>query len=642
MSFTRTVEQRAYDHLYDPVYTTPTTGLYRTTNPPVLAGAEPGNIVSGTGRHKYFKQPIVPHLHSVPPAVLLSAETGVDPMVPLEEEGINGSVSVGVQTKYRDGEAQTNPYTPGYFVAEGNANPEVLLLDGLTDEDGLQLGVKEVNMIEMSRAKRLLTLSLPPITDEASLELRKRLMEQQEVAEFQVRETEFDSMRQKRLAVLRLAIDERDAGNEFLAEQRVEALRQRCMEKRDKTLQRIQNRRILALRKLSKKRGQVMKEIPGGIGGRKRRDIIEEYADAASTVYAPVRREGQALDKGGGKFDVLTKTQELNSLDTLAAMESTIPKKLLNTVVAKPNKGKTVKNAKFRKELALTSDLQLMDTIIKDTVIKNMGGEGGEEEEELQVVQQSSPSWKTKVRRAERPATPRVTGEDDEGKDEREKEDIALLLLQRLLRGRAVQNTMYEGKERRIALITELRREGEEEIKSELEKRKEKVHSAAIDTIAGVTTSSLMDFFAKDLVRKEEKSRIEEIATKADKERGEREVVEGGRRQAEELQRGREDEAYRQVMRVHHAAASSYVEEIFGNAIDKIVERMVAKLASGAVSVAGETNVAGTGQALIGSFLEPAAANVAEKAAGDDDRLKAAAHDAVGGAVEDVTKYSAL
>lgn len=36
-------------------------------------------------------------------------------------------------------------------------------------------------------------------------------------------------------------------------------------------------------------------------------------------------------------------------------------------------------------------------------------------------------------------------------------EHLAVLLLQRLIRGRAVQNVMFEGKERRKELIRELR-----------------------------------------------------------------------------------------------------------------------------------------------------------------------------------------
>ena len=93
-----------------------------------------------------------------------------------------------------------------------------------------------INCHPIARDKRAMEASLPPITDEASLDIRKKIMEQQELREFKLREQEFDTMREKRLEVLRRAIDERDAGNEFLAEQRVEALRQRRMEDRDKAI----------------------------------------------------------------------------------------------------------------------------------------------------------------------------------------------------------------------------------------------------------------------------------------------------------------------------------------------------------------------------------------------------------------------
>ncbi|GMI34912.1 hypothetical protein TeGR_g11538 [Tetraparma gracilis] len=660
MAYTRTVEQRAYDHLYDPLYTTPTTGLYRTSNPPVRAAAAPGNDVSGTGRHRYFKQPVVPHLHAVKPEVLLAATSGADPLQASVVVDDRPTKSAAVQTQYRESEAQTNPYTPQYVVPAGAPDPEVLLLDGLTNEDGLKLGNREVSMIEMSRQKRLLTLSLPPITDEASLELRKRLMEAQEVSEFEAREREFDSMRDKRVAVLRAAIDERDAANEFLAEQRVEAVRQRRMEGRDKAVAAVQTRRVKALRKLAKERKKALRATPGGVGvaaGRAARDIIGEYADAASCVYAPVRRDGQALDKGGSRYDVAGRTAPLENLDALKGMEATIPRGHREARLVKPSKAKTVKNAADRKELALTSDLQLMDTIIRDAA--ESAREGGEGDTPPSDTPPSdtppssnaaappggSPSWKAKSasRRLERPATPRAPPQDEAAAAL----DRALLLVQRLLRGRAVQNTMYEGKERRTALIEELREEAaaeaaEDDATAKAARRAE-VHGAAVETIAGETSSALLDFFAKDLVRKEEKERIAAMAAAADAERARREVAEGGRRQAEELARGREDEAYRQIMRVHHAAARSYVEDLIGGALEKVVQDMVAQIARGgaAEAVGGRAAEEG-GRELVGSFLEPAAAVVAERAreGEEEGRFVAAAQDTLGGAVEDVTKHS--
>ena len=97
-------------------------------------------------------------------------------------------------------------------------------------------------------------------------------------------------------------------------------------------------------------------------------------------------------------------------------------------------------------------------------------------------------------------------------------------------------------------------------------------------------------------------------------------------------------------MRVHHAAATSYIDQCIGSAIEKIVEQLVGKIAAGVVDVLGATDVQATGQQLIGSFLEPAAAGIADKAQESeaDARLAAAAHDTLGGAMEDVTKYSSL
>lgn len=55
---------------------------------------------------------------------------------------------------------------------------------------GLPVGQREVEMLTHARAKRLLEASLPPFTDEASLALRKKLMEKQELAELGLRERE--------------------------------------------------------------------------------------------------------------------------------------------------------------------------------------------------------------------------------------------------------------------------------------------------------------------------------------------------------------------------------------------------------------------------------------------------------------------
>ena len=87
--------------------------------------------------------------------------------------------------------------------------------------------------------------------------------------------------------------------------------------------------------------------------------------------------------------------------------------------------------------------------------------------------QRLEPSWRHKQKRAERPPTPRVEESDDpsaaQGAVDGDVQGVvvpsaavserhtALLLLQQLVRGRAIQNLMYDGKEKRLELIRELR-----------------------------------------------------------------------------------------------------------------------------------------------------------------------------------------
>ena len=169
-------------------------------------------------------------------------------------------------------------------------------------------------MIENARQKRALEAALPPATDEASLTLRKKMMELQENRECDMRTGEMDKAHAERLAVLRSAIEERDQGNEFLAEQRVEALRLRRVEEKDRALAAIQSKRIKILRKLTKARA----DLPTGeLNGASKRDIINEYADFSSKVYAPTTRSGQHPDKHPGKFDVTGKVLPLESNENI-------------------------------------------------------------------------------------------------------------------------------------------------------------------------------------------------------------------------------------------------------------------------------------------------------------------------------------
>ena len=322
MSHTRTVESRPYDSVFDATFAGP---LAMQSDARVLSQMSQKTMVAGTSRYKYFRRPVLPRLNAIPPQILL-APTTQDPMLPISEPAEPAVKSVEVQTVYRESEAQTIPYTPNYIIPEGQ-DPEILLLKGLTYEKGLPMGASELDMIEHARAKRLLESNLPPFTDEAALELRKKLMEKQELKEFYFRESEIDNKRELRLKQLKQALIERDESNEFLAAQRVEAIRQINMENREKQLTKIRTKRIKVLRRLANARLKIDPILTES----GKRDIIDDYYDKASELYVPMKREGKELVIDSNLYDINKRTTPFNNLNNILELETSIPKRLLAT-----------------------------------------------------------------------------------------------------------------------------------------------------------------------------------------------------------------------------------------------------------------------------------------------------------------------
>ena len=146
-------------------------------------------------------------------------------------------------------------------------------------------------------------------------------------------------------------------------------------------------------------------------------------------------------------------------------------------------------------------------------------------------------------------------------KEKLEKEDDkkkAILLLQRLLRGRAKQNMMFEGKEKRLDLIAELRANEEWKQAAELEEEKiliqnyqERVLDGVAEALQADVISKTMDNLSKELVRLKQERRIQMMVMMAEKDRRKREADESGRRQAERIKSFREDVLYTELMSVH-------------------------------------------------------------------------------------------
>ena len=84
----------------------------------------------------------------------------------------------------------------------------------------------------------------------------------------------------------------------------------------------------------------------------------------------------------------------------------------------------------------------------------------------------------------------------------------AIIMLQRLVRGRATQNMMFEGKEKRLDLIAELRATEEwkqasdlEEEKAIIENYQERVLDGAAEALQADVIAKTLDHLSKELVR---------------------------------------------------------------------------------------------------------------------------------------------
>lgn len=550
-------------------------------------GTSSKTMVSGSERFKYFKRPIMPRVSAIPPQILLAPVSATDnnPLIPVEKIDDSTVKDVGVQTMYRESEAQTVPYTPEFIVPSGQ-EPELLLLKNLTYDNGLPLGKTEIEMIEYARLKRDMESNLPPFTDEASLILRKKLMEQQEMKEFKLRETEIDLKREIKLQEIHQALIEREETNEFMTSQRLENIRLNRMEEREVVLQKIRNKRIKALRRLAHQRNISDPVLSDGTG----RDIINDYFDKASKVYAPARREGQDVTSfQPAKYEIGSRTVPLDNVNNIISLEHSIPKRYLDEDTG--NEPLMAKTAPFKAkqkvggggrvaEMRLTSaasrairitkrDVEEMHQILVQKKLNAMttntsavGGTGGStpgfsrpHTNKTGVSSDNqhnttTPTSRTGTGKPEssmlaaliakkpkgRPVTPDFTYDrilkpieiiinpDEEEelppppidttnyelKNNLEFQN-SVILLQRLIRGRAVQNIMFEGKYRRIELISELKNADESEretkeassfeiMEEQNDMRQHYLKHSTVDMVAGSVSSNIINVLAQEKV----------------------------------------------------------------------------------------------------------------------------------------------
>ncbi|XP_067320156.1 cilia- and flagella-associated protein 91 [Anolis sagrei] len=514
--------------------------------------------VSGRNRWKYFERPFLPFHKPIPLNVVYAmskpelyesqAETGDKPAYLI-------SRSVGTQTDYRDGEAQTDPYSPEYVVPSGSI-PELLTLATLTWGRGLPATQAEVEVIERAREKRAWEATLPPLNDAAHIAKRRRMMDEMERKEWAFREEEIEELQEVRLELLKALLRNREENRSELNVSRLDTQWFKLMREKEEKVKRIQHEHIKAIRRIIAK----SKNVEGKL---ERRNIIKDYTEYDSQPYAPLSRIGYFPDNHADRYVV--KNPFLNTYEGLLELEASFPDSVTQprTEAPKP-KSTTTKDGFIKRSARYEMDLAEVYQILQDRKNKIK-----EPPKPLRFLQK-----KTKL--VDRPPTPTL----EMPSPIEEERELAVITLQRLIRGRAFQNMMFEGKEKRLELIRELRTTHALQEDGQLLKKAEKQVTLALQRqrdlhehkvslmekhlarVEGRALANMFDFLSKELIRLQEERRIHAFAMLAERQRRMREAEESGRRQVEERRRREEDEIFKQVVKVHQITVDSYLEDV--------------------------------------------------------------------------------
>uniref|UniRef100_A0A8D0FXP5 Cilia- and flagella-associated protein 91 n=1 Tax=Strix occidentalis caurina TaxID=311401 RepID=A0A8D0FXP5_STROC len=452
--------------------------------------------------------------------------------------------TLGTQTDYRDGEAQTDPYSPEYVVPSGSV-PELLTLATLTWGRGLPAGLVEVEMIERAREKRAWEATLPAMDSASQITKRRKMMEDMERKEWAFREQEIEKLQEVRLEVLKKLLRRREENQNKLDAKRLDDHWQNHQKVKEEKIKKIQHD---WLRKLIAKGNNVMGKL-------ERRDIIKEYTDFASQTYAPLSRIGYFPDNHSERYVV--KNLYLNTFAGLCELEASLPDSVTQVKIEAPKpKYTTTKTGFIKRSAKLEVELAQIHQALLEK--KNKVKEPKKPLHFLEKVERPVP----------RPPTPIL-----------EKPSIVSGLV-----------LMFEGKEKRLELIQELRtthalqEDGQLLLKAkeQMTQALQQQHDLQMHKLSSVENhlareegralANTFDFLSKELVRLQEERKIHAFVMLAERQRRMREAEESGRRQVEERRRREEDEIFRQVVKVHQSTIDSYLEDIILSSMENTAE----------------------------------------------------------------------
>ncbi|KAI1242241.1 hypothetical protein IHE44_0005758 [Lamprotornis superbus] len=452
--------------------------------------------VDGRNLYKYFAQSLKLPPAGVPEAVAhTKTETESHVQSAAGDSLVFGRMfrTLGTQTDYRDGEAQTDPYSPEYIVRSGSV-PEILTIATLTWGRGLPAGQAQMEIIDRIWEKHTWEAALPPMDSPSNVTKRLKMMEAMERKEWAYREEEIDKLQKVQMEVFKNLMQRQEENQNELDAMRLYNHWQNHQKAKEEKIRKIQCDCALMLRKLIAKRKNWMGKL-------ERQDIIKEYNDFSSQTYAPLSRIGFFPDNNSDYYVV--KNFYLNTAAGLCELEKSVQHSVSQLKIKAPKPKCTItKTGYIRRSGRLEAVLAQVHQALLEK--KDKVKEPKKPPPVHEKVESPLPKPPTLI--LEKPSI------------EEEEIDLAVICLQKLLRGRALQNMMFEGKEKRLDLIQELRtthalqEDGQLLLKAQKQmtlslqrQHDSQMHQASalerdLAMAEGRTLVNMLDFLSKELV----------------------------------------------------------------------------------------------------------------------------------------------
>ncbi|CAH1113365.1 unnamed protein product [Psylliodes chrysocephalus] len=463
---------------------------------------------------------------------------------------------VEVETIFRESIAQTDPWEPPYKVT-GKGDPEVLKLDFLKWGSGLPAGMHEIQLIERARMKVAWEKYINPnILDKQSIQQFREYMQALEMDEWAFREQEISEIQGLRLQLLENMLNEIHDMSNARNLMKMNHVIERIQKQKEEKLAQMRRKSSRELRKLEVERRGFQKRY-------KEMNVIDEHHDKKSEIYAPLMRHGEHPKRWHLVIDEKLKQYRAQFIGVENI--STLPKWL--DQATRIDKRTLYSNWPKRR-------ICIRETKWTAPVLKTLH----DELRDLRKGAENRPlSLRTKLKQAiEEAHTPEVEGIPIE------KEHLyqAIIVLQKVIKGRAAQATIYEGRDTCKELIQELKhskglmknqkeRKRRDKFKVKTQQREETIQMKMVEKLQGslgklqgIVVGSLLDFLNKELRRLLEERKAHAMCLINERERYKREAVEAGRRQKELRRRREHDEMFKQIVKITQESVDVYLKDI--------------------------------------------------------------------------------